>query len=345
MHRCTFCHDEIGAVHWAFDGVSEQPVPACRECCERLRLKVWKVEAREASDKPARADCVYCGVPLPSADTRPVIVWVRGEHGVEAVCNACRIRYGRETQYVTLPDADWDETDWPQDNAAMLRQLFDEGQIDLRRGELFERPPAPLPGAPVFGAPVDAALWDRVEGMLLGIAIGDALGNTTEGMTPADRRAQYGEVRDYLPQNGHYIVRKASGGRGVMNVKNGNRTDGVVVLTRTSSRRAPVIACYVRGRRSATITGIPDGKYWVYYTLGRDWNTYTDGFFSTGERGVFSDPCAYSTSSYTTSWSDSMYRYTQGHVRYTNWSITLNPVIGGNARTSSVSQNEFPRAH
>ena len=35
--------------------------------------------------------------------------------------------------------------------------------------------------------------------MLLGIAIGDALGNTTEGMRPADRREQYGEIRDYLP--------------------------------------------------------------------------------------------------------------------------------------------------
>jgi hypothetical protein len=46
MRRCTFCRDEIGAVHWAFDGVSERPVPACRECCERLRLKVWKVETR-----------------------------------------------------------------------------------------------------------------------------------------------------------------------------------------------------------------------------------------------------------------------------------------------------------
>jgi ADP-ribosyl-[dinitrogen reductase] hydrolase len=41
--------------------------------------------------------------------------------------------------------------------------------------------------------------WDRIEGMLLGLAIGDALGNTTEGLTPARRRAQHGEIRDYLP--------------------------------------------------------------------------------------------------------------------------------------------------
>jgi ADP-ribosyl-[dinitrogen reductase] hydrolase len=205
MQRCTFCRTEIGSVHWAFDGVSEQPVPACRECCDRLRLKVWKVEVKdgaEGADLPVRADCVHCGIPLPSDDTRPVIVWVRGEHGVDAVCNACRIRYGRVTQFVTLPDADWGDTDWPQDNAALLRQLLAENAIDLRCGELLDRPPAPLPAAPAAtGASDDAraSTWDRVEGMLLGIAVGDALGNTSEGMTPADRRARYGEVRDYIP--------------------------------------------------------------------------------------------------------------------------------------------------
>ena len=189
--RCTFCRDEIGTVHWAFDGVSDQPVSACRECCQKLRLKVWKVDVKEGEDLPVRADCVHCGVPLPSDDTRPVIVWVRGEHGVEAVCNTCRVRHDRVTQFVTLPDAEWDETDWPQRNAQLLRQLLAEGGIDLRRGELFDRPPAPLP---------PSLSWDRVEGMLLGLAIGDALGNTTESMRPADRGERYGEVRDYIPR-------------------------------------------------------------------------------------------------------------------------------------------------
>jgi len=40
---------------------------------------------------------------------------------------------------------------------------------------------------------------DRVRGMLLGLAIGDALGNTSEGMTPAQRRDAHGEIRGYLP--------------------------------------------------------------------------------------------------------------------------------------------------
>jgi len=40
---------------------------------------------------------------------------------------------------------------------------------------------------------------DRIRGMLLGLAIGDALGNTSEGMSAAEREARFGEIRDYLP--------------------------------------------------------------------------------------------------------------------------------------------------
>ena len=42
---------------------------------------------------------------------------------------------------------------------------------------------------------------------------------------------------------------------------------------------------------------------------------------------------------------DSMYRCTQGHVRYSGWKISLNPVVGGTARTQTVSEGEFPRVH
>jgi len=40
-----------------------------------------------------------------------------------------------------------------------------------------------------------------------------------------------------------------------------------------------------------------------------------------------------------------MYRYTQGHVQYTRWRVTLHGVPGGNARTADVAQNDFPRVH
>jgi len=45
-------------------------------------------------------------------------------------------------------------------------------------------------------ATVDA---DRVKGMLLGLAIGDSLGNTSEPMTPQERHQKHGQIDFYLP--------------------------------------------------------------------------------------------------------------------------------------------------
>jgi ADP-ribosylglycohydrolase len=68
-----------------------------------------------------------------------------------------------------------------------LDWLFSTEKIRLERSELLDRSPAPLP----------ADAWDRIEGMLLGLAIGDALGNPAEGLTADVRRQHFGEIRDY----------------------------------------------------------------------------------------------------------------------------------------------------
>lgn len=76
------------------------------------------------------------------------------------------------------------------ENSESLDQLFDSGGIRLERGDIFQRSLSPKSRSFDFG---------RVEGMLLGIAIGDALGVTTEGMRPSERRQAHGEIRDYIP--------------------------------------------------------------------------------------------------------------------------------------------------
>jgi ADP-ribosyl-[dinitrogen reductase] hydrolase len=72
----------------------------------------------------------------------------------------------------------------------LLNQLLAQGKIAIEPAPLLNRAPSPLPED-----------WDfaRVEGMLLGLAIGDALGNTTESQLPVARRQSHGEIRDYLP--------------------------------------------------------------------------------------------------------------------------------------------------
>ncbi|MBN2007231.1 MAG: ADP-ribosylglycohydrolase family protein [Anaerolineae bacterium] len=41
--------------------------------------------------------------------------------------------------------------------------------------------------------------WERIAGTLLGLAIGDTLGNTSESQNPDQRHERYGVIRDYLP--------------------------------------------------------------------------------------------------------------------------------------------------
>ena len=75
-------------------------------------------------------------------------------------------------------------------NKKILDYLFYNNQINIRRGTIFDIAELPFK---------EAYDHDRVEGMMLGLAIGDALGITTEGMTPGRRRDMFGEIRNYLP--------------------------------------------------------------------------------------------------------------------------------------------------
>jgi ADP-ribosylglycohydrolase len=84
-------------------------------------------------------------------------------------------------------------------NGEILDRLFADGLIRLQRGPIFGETPTPLPPTVRF---------DRAEGLLLGLAVGDGLGNTTEGQLPHLRRQGHGEIRNYLPN-------RYAGGRAV----------------------------------------------------------------------------------------------------------------------------------
>jgi len=72
----------------------------------------------------------------------------------------------------------------------VLQELLARDVIATRPAEFYDSVPAPLPGDLSFS---------RIEGMLLGLAVGDSLGVTSEGLAPEHRRAIFGEIRDYLP--------------------------------------------------------------------------------------------------------------------------------------------------
>ena len=84
-------------------------------------------------------------------------------------------------------------------NRELFDTLFASKHIDLSWSPLLDSSPSPA---------AEGFDFNRVDGMMLGLAIGDSLGNTTEGQLPTERRAHFGEIRDYLP-NRH------AGGRAV----------------------------------------------------------------------------------------------------------------------------------
>jgi ADP-ribosylglycohydrolase len=78
----------------------------------------------------------------------------------------------------------------PNPNIALCAKLIASGKLRAAPLNSIAAEALPLAG------PLDP---DRVAGMLLGLAVGDSLGNTSESMLPRERRARYGEIRDYLP--------------------------------------------------------------------------------------------------------------------------------------------------
>ena len=75
-------------------------------------------------------------------------------------------------------------------NRMILNGLFQRRIINLEKGDIFSRQVALK--SPDFD-------FGRVEGMMLGLAIGDALGITTEGLLPNQRSRLFGEIRSYIP--------------------------------------------------------------------------------------------------------------------------------------------------
>ena len=75
-------------------------------------------------------------------------------------------------------------------NRLLFDRLVAERRLHVERAALFNQVP------PLHERPVTT---DRVRGMLLGLAIGDALGNTSESLLPGERRFRHREIRDYLP--------------------------------------------------------------------------------------------------------------------------------------------------
>ncbi|GII42302.1 hypothetical protein Pph01_73050 [Planotetraspora phitsanulokensis] len=127
--------------------------------------------------------------------------------------------------------------------------------------------------------------------------------------------------------SGTVLTSRIRGGRGSLTVKNGGSQDGVVTLLKGKQK---AVSVYVRKKSSARLSNIRDGSYRVYFTTGVDYDRAARTFTRNCTFQRFDDSLPFRTT------------YTSTQVRWSVWTITLNRVKGGNARSSAVNPDDFP---
>mgnify|MGYP001582186993 FL=1 len=129
------------------------------------------------------------------------------------------------------------------------------------------------------------------------------------------------------------IIKKNSSylqGYGELNIKNGTNNDAVAKLVVGSSS---IFSVYIKANSTYTIKDISDGNYRLYFALGKDWDTTNKVFLQNPHPTKFDEIFDF----YTRVTYDGNYENT----RYGAYEVTLNSVLGGNARTSCVDLAEF----
>jgi len=127
--------------------------------------------------------------------------------------------------------------------------------------------------------------------------------------------------------NGTVVSSRIRGGRGSLTIKNGGTQDGVVTLLKGKQK---AVSVYVRKKSTARVSNIKDGSYRVYFTTGADYDRAARAFTRNCTFERFEDSLPFRTT------------YTATQVRWSTWTITLNRVKGGNARSSAVNPDDFP---
>ena len=117
------------------------------------------------------------------------------------------------------------------------------------------------------------------------------------------------------------LSRSGAGGSGVLRIKNGTDTDGVVILVTLGG--TPVQAAYIRTSDTYEMSGIADGGYRLYFTKGEAWDANAKQFTENVTRQRFADTLTFGGTT-------------------AGYEVTLYGVSGGNAATEGVSEGGFP---
>jgi hypothetical protein len=118
--------------------------------------------------------------------------------------------------------------------------------------------------------------------------------------------------QDRRGENGAVLQRNGPRGGGTLEIKNGGGSDAVIAAV-VSDPAAPTASIYVQAQSTARLTGLA-GTYQVYFKSGTDWD---------GQALKFTRDCAFQ-------------KFDDSFDANSDWSITITPVVGGNATSSDV---------
>lgn len=145
------------------------------------------------------------------------------------------------------------------------------------------------------------------------------------GLQSCAQLAEAGRIE--RPVTGHLIGRGRSGGMGILEIENGAEADAVALLRTPAGR--DVRRAFVRAGTTLRLNAIPEGTYELLFASGADWTPELNAFCRSRSYSRFSDTFTFTELE---EWDG---------VRYSQWSVTLYPVAGGDARTERVDPALF----
>lgn len=127
------------------------------------------------------------------------------------------------------------------------------------------------------------------------------------------------------PENGTVFLQTARHSGGTLKITNGTKWDANVKLV-SPYRKSIFLSFYVHEGRTATVNNIRANTYKIIFALGEGWDKTRGRFHRLFSTSAFETPLTISKN-----FDDS----------YSGYSITLNPVVDGNAQVEEIPEDEF----
>jgi hypothetical protein len=129
------------------------------------------------------------------------------------------------------------------------------------------------------------------------------------------------------PTSGHELISFESKGYGRLSIENGTSSDAVAMLVRKLDG-VPYRAIYIRAHQTGLFTRVAEGRYALRFELGQHWLSSR----------TFCQVLGISEFLQTLDFDE---QYESDGILYSKYQVTLQPVLGGTARTEHIAPSEF----